>query len=60
MIEYGRKGRINKRERLENDKYTKHAKAQPYKRDNTDPLKDLDEEDKKYYINAIVGDWDSL
>ena len=58
MIDYGRKGRINKRERLENDKYTKHSKAKPYVRES-DPMAEMDEEQKEIYVRALLGDWDA-
>lgn len=51
--------RSNKRELLEADKYTKHAKAKPYVRDNMVPHKELDQEEKGRYLSQLLGDWDS-
>lgn len=52
--------KYNKRELLENDKYTKHAKAKPYVRDNLVPLKELASEEKEQTLNTLLGDWDVL
>lgn len=52
--------KYNKRELLENDKYTKHSKAKPYVRDNRAPVKELDNEDKEDLLNTLLGDWDAL
>lgn len=51
--------RSNKRELLESDKYTKHAKAKPYVRDNMVPHKELDQEEKDRFLNHLLGDWDA-
>lgn len=53
------KKKHNKRELLENDKYTRHAKAQPYVRDNQAPIKELANEDKQEMLNFLLGDWDA-
>ncbi len=52
------KEKLSKRERIERGEYTKHPKAEPYAR-HRDPILDMDEEQKKDYLKALVGDWDS-
>ncbi len=51
--------RSNKRELLEEDRYTKHDKAKPYVRDNHVPDKELNQEDKRQALNYLLGDWDA-
>lgn len=51
--------RLNKRELLENDGYTRHNKAKPYVRDNRAPDKELDQETKVQSLNTLLGDWDA-
>lgn len=46
--------RSNKRELLEADKYTKHAKAKPYDRTK------LNDDTKREYLNHLLGDWDAM
>lgn len=51
--------RMNKRELLETDGYTRHNKARPYVRDNRVPDKELDQEAKVQQLSTLLGDWDA-
>lgn len=51
--------RMNKRELLETDGYTKHNKAKPYVRDNRVPAEELSNEDKQRAVYDLLGTWDA-
>jgi len=57
VIEHVKK-KLSKRELFERDGFTKHGKAQPYKREPIREVVDLDDEEKVAQLQRILGDWE--